>query len=633
YSGSYRVLPGDYVEEAVITATLSDEHGKSTDWVDALGLVFIDAVAPGPPGGLKTAAGDASVQLRWAKNPDKDIARYKVYRSPTPLTGYEGVGTTETTDFRDEGLKNGSTYFYRVAAVDLAGNEGKASDPAQATAVAPGPTPVKGRITGEITWWAAASPYLIEEDVIVEPGAALTVEPGAVIRSRGEGLRVRGKLTAAGTPQAQIVFERDSGDRGWKGIVFEGTRENGSAVEYARIEGAAAGITCVSSSPRIARNHFTGNDFGLKIRDPFSRPKVVENTFLENETGIEIGDGAAPFLDQNEIRRNRKDGMVVRNSRPILERNVILGNKGAGVRIFSSPAVLRMNALHSNGDYDLFNSPEGEIPVQATDNWWGSREGAKIISRIFGKAEFHRVLTAEYPAGQAVELPILKGPLGGTVSGDSFLLAANSPYVVEKDVIIEGGARIFIEPGVTLKFNPGASFLLRGGWVEARGTRERWITFTSNSSSPAPGSYPAAFRFEGPAQGASLFRYCVFEFAETALEIAHGGPDIDRCLISDNAQAGIKTLESGAPAVSFSTFARNAGTGAVVAFGQSRPKILRSNFEKNAFAVQSHSSIYIDARENWWGESPPSESLFLGEINLKPWLERPEPEAFAGRMP
>jgi hypothetical protein len=140
-------------------------------------------------------------------------------------------------------------------------------------------------------------------------------------------------------------------------------------------------------------------------------------------------------------------------------------------------------------------------------------------------------------------------------------------------------------------------------------------------------------RFEQPAQVASFFRYCILEFAETGLEISYGAPDIDHCLIAQNGQAGIKVTHEGAPKISFSTFANNAGTGAIIALGSARPKISRNNFQENPFAIQSQSSIYLDARENWWGGTPPPESLFLGDINLKPWLERPEPEAFAGRKP
>jgi hypothetical protein len=232
-----------------------------------------------------------------------------------------------------------------------------------------------------------------------------------------------------------------------------------------------------------------------------------------------------------------------------------------------------------------------------------------------------------------MELPILKSPLGGLLERDSFLTLIHSPYILEKDVVVDEGATLFIQAGVTLKFNPGTSLIVKNGGIDARGKPDRLITFTSNSSSPSPGSYLAAARFEQPARVASFFQYCILEFAETGLEISYGAPDIDHCLIAQNGQAGIKVTHEAAPKISFSTFARNAGTGAIVALGSARPKIYRNNFQENPFAIQSQSSIFLDARENWWGGTPPPESLFLGDINLKPWLERPEPEAFAGRKP
>jgi len=67
----------------------------------------------------------------------------------------------------------------------------------------------------------------------------------------------------------------------------------------------------------------------------------------------------------------------------------------------------------------------------------------------------------------------------------------------------------------------------------------------------------------------------------------------------------------------------------------SNPSIHRNNFIDNPVALQIFSSIYIDARENWWGKAPPDVSLIWGDldrnINIKPWLEKPEDKAFRGR--
>ncbi len=190
---------------------------------------------------------------------------------------------------------------------------------------------------------------------------------------------------------------------------------------------------------------------------------------------------------------------------------------------------------------------------------------------------------------------------------------------------------LFIEPGVTLKYNPGTSIIVDGGGIDARGTEDRVITLTSNSSLPFPGSYPSVVRFVQPSRLASFFRYCIVEYAETGLDVAYGAPDINHCFIADHSQVGIQVASDAEPKIFLCTFTRNLGTGAIVALGTSRPKINRNHFLENPFAIQSFSSIYLDAGENWWGSSPPNALLFLGEINYKSWLDSPVIGVFQGR--
>jgi len=636
YSGSYKVLPGDNVEEALIIGSLINDAGNAAEWIDVLGPVTIDTTPPEAPKGLKGVGRDKMIDLNWAKNVDKDIARYKVYRSNTPLTGYQEVGTIELTNFqdKDKNLKNETSYYYKVAALDLTGNESKPSEMIKATPVTPGPTPVKGMIQGEVTWFAGASPYIIEGEVLVGQKATLTIEPGTLIRSPGEGISVLGKLMAKGDQASLIVFESAAPEQKWKGIVFNGAKDEDSIIEYSKIKGARQGITCLSSSPVISRNEISHNQSGILVSESFSKPKITANVIAANgASGIEITAGAAPTVEENEIRGNQKEGVLIREAQPLLQKNRILNNKEAGVRLFSSPARLLNNNIHDNGQYEVYNALERDVPVEAKDNWWGSKEGLKIVSRIFGRVDYQRVLDAPYPQGRGLELPLLKSPLSGPIERDSFLTLANSPYILEKDVTVEKEAVLYIEPGVTLKYNPGASIIVKEGGVNARGTAERAITFTANSSSPSPGSYPVAVKFEKPSKQASFFSHCILEFAETGLDIAYGTPEIDRCFIAHHSQAGIKVANDAGPKISFSTFTKNSGTGAIVALGTSRPKISRNNFLDNPFAIQSFSSIYLDARENWWGSSPPKESLFLGEINYKSWLEAPEAGVFQGRKP
>ena len=65
--------------------------------------------------------------------------------------------------------------------------------------------------------------------------------------------------------------------------------------------------------------------------------------------------------------------------------------------------------------------------------------------------------------------------------------------------------------------------------------------------------------------------------------------------------------------------------------GMANPRMHYNNFLDNPFAIQSFSRIQIDARNNWWGNNPPDEGLFIGNITLKPWLDAPVAKAYDGR--
>ncbi len=635
YTGSYRVLPGDNVQEALIVATLLTDVGISTAWADVMGLVTIDTNPPDIPKGLKAAArGDRIMEVRWAPNTDKDIARYKVYRSNTPLTGYQEIGTTEWNTFQDKGLKAEGQYYYKVSALDLTGNESNLSDAAETILINPGPTPVKGAILGSSVWYAAASPYVIEGEITIAKNATLRIEPGTVIRSKGDRILVQGKLVAQGGQGRLILFEPFHPGQQWAGIHFQDTPDKENVIEYAKVNGATVGISCVSSSPSVANNEISHNQVGIQVRESFAKPLIQGNRISSNaQVGVEVLAMAAPRLEGNEIQANQKHGVLIRESQPMLIRNHIFRNAQNGIFLYSSPARLIQNSIHDNGQYGVFNSTEKETVVDARDNWWGTLEARKIIQQISGRVDYRMILDGPPPDGKSLSLPILPGPLNAPIEKDAFLLLMHSPYVVEKEIIIGKGATLFIEPGVTLKFNPGAFLRVRDGGIDARGTPNRVITFTSNSASPSPGSYPLAIKFEAPTFQASFFHYAIFEFAETGLDIGHGAPDIHSCFIGFHSQAGLRVFNEAEPKISFSTFLKNMGTGAVVIQGMARPKMNRNNFMGNAFAIQSFSRIYIDARENWWGSDPPAEGSFLGEINYKPWLGAPEGKAFQGGKP
>lgn len=68
-------------------------------------------------------------------------------------------------------------------------------------------TDVSGNITTDTTWTLAGSPYVVVDDVTVNPDITLTIMPGVQVRFNGSyALSVRGTLTAEGLPGQEILF-------------------------------------------------------------------------------------------------------------------------------------------------------------------------------------------------------------------------------------------------------------------------------------------------------------------------------------------------------------------------------------------------------------------------------------------
>lgn len=76
---------------------------------------------------------------------------------------------------------------------------------------------------------------------------------------------------------------------------------------------------------------------------------------------------------------------------------------------------------------------------------------------------------------------------GGIYSSTTWT-KANSPYILQGDVVVFGGVDLNIEPGTVIKFDKGAQIRLRGN-LNATGKETDSIIFTSNSATPLPGDY------------------------------------------------------------------------------------------------------------------------------------------------
>lgn len=95
-----------------------------------------DTFPPSQPTNVTAASAGGVVSLFWPTNPEPDVVGYFIYRAESGAATFTRITekpVTRTT-YRDEKVRTGSRYAYRLSAVDRYGNESPQTDPVEETA-------------------------------------------------------------------------------------------------------------------------------------------------------------------------------------------------------------------------------------------------------------------------------------------------------------------------------------------------------------------------------------------------------------------------------------------------------------------------------------------------------------------
>lgn len=125
---------------------------------------------PAAPSGLTAISGDGVVDLSWMDNTETDFHHYDVYRSLTSGSGYSKINSSDVSvsNYTDNTVTNGTTYYYVVKATDNSSNESSASNEATGfprdTSPPGAPTGLSVTATGDrlvtLSWTANTEPDL-----------------------------------------------------------------------------------------------------------------------------------------------------------------------------------------------------------------------------------------------------------------------------------------------------------------------------------------------------------------------------------------------------------------------------------------------------------------------------------------
>lgn len=88
---------------------------------------------PSAPANLSGTSGDQEIELTWDANDEDDLSGYNLYRSTSSFSDASDMqpvnrsGLITSPIFTDTGLENGTTYYYRITAVDEGDKESAVS--------------------------------------------------------------------------------------------------------------------------------------------------------------------------------------------------------------------------------------------------------------------------------------------------------------------------------------------------------------------------------------------------------------------------------------------------------------------------------------------------------------------------
>jgi fibronectin type 3 domain-containing protein len=180
----------------VQTLTLTEDAGGwNVNWI-SFATQSSGGTAPSTPTGLTATAGNAQVSLAWSAA--SGATSYNVYRS----TSAGGEGTTAyktgltSASFTDTGLTNGTTYYYKVAAVN---SSSMSAQSAEASATPTGGTSGGGSATITAGPNSSNSQWYGEDDLTLANSSPITAFTVSITVQKTSGLTYNGMYNTFGT--------------------------------------------------------------------------------------------------------------------------------------------------------------------------------------------------------------------------------------------------------------------------------------------------------------------------------------------------------------------------------------------------------------------------------------------------
>nr|WP_319393630.1 right-handed parallel beta-helix repeat-containing protein [uncultured Desulfobacter sp.] len=379
-------------------------------------------------------------------------------------------------------------------------------------------TTISSDITTDTTWTLDGSPYVITRDIRIagkdgdDEVTTLTIEPGTVLRFAAGCKMIVGSqydswdpgaLQAIGTADSKVIFtsnEEAPSPGSWGGIYFDAsTHDDTTIMEYCDISYAL-------------------------------------NSSVEG-------------------------AVVIRTSNPTIKNSSISNSSKYSIYVFNDSVPKIIGNTFNTGIY----TSSGELYV-ISGNTFNYNNDYSIKTHLNNVAE----LLNENTFNNINEDSVIQ-VYGGTLSKDS-IWTNTIPLEITGDMRIAGKdgddevTTLTIEPGTVLRFAAGCRMIVGSqydswdpGALQAIGTADSKVIFTSNEEAPSPGSWGGIYFDASTHDDTTIMEYCDISYAlnssvEGAVVIRTSNPTIKNSSISNSSKYSIYVFNDSVPKITGNTF-------------------------------------------------------------------------------